>query len=57
VGGEPATYAFNIVPEPSTYALLGLGAGVLSLISWRRRAKQGRYHSRSTTPVADEVIQ
>ena len=57
VGGEPATYSFNIVPEPSNYALLGLGAGVVSLISWRKRAKQGRYHSRSTTSVANEVIQ
>jgi surface-anchored protein len=57
VGGEPATYSFNIVPEPSTYALLGLGAVVVSLISWRKRAKQGRYHSRSTTSVADDLIQ
>ena len=57
VGGEPATYSFNIVPEPSTYALLGLGAGVLSLMSWRKRTQQGRYHSRSTTSVADELIQ
>lgn len=57
VGGEPATYAFNIVPEPSTYALLGLAAGILSLMSWRKPAQQDRYHSRSTTSVADEVIQ
>jgi hypothetical protein len=56
VGGEPATYAFNVVPEPSTYALLGLAAGILSLMSWRKPAQQGRYHSRSTTSVADEVI-
>ena len=57
VGGEPATYYFNIVPEPSTYALLGLGSGVLSSMFWRKRTQQGRYHSRSTTSVADELIQ
>ncbi len=57
VSGDPATFAFDVVPEPSTYALLGLGAGVLSLMSWRKRAKQGPYHSRSTTSVADELIQ
>lgn len=57
VGGEPATYTFNIVPEPSTYALLGLGAGVLFLMSWRKRTPQGRDHSRSTTSVADELRQ
>jgi surface-anchored protein len=39
VSGDPATFAFDVVPEPSTYALLGLGAGVLSLMSWRKRAK------------------
>ena len=37
VSGEPATFAFNVVPEPSTYALLGLGAGALVLLRWRRR--------------------
>ena len=57
VSGDPATFAFDVVPEPSTYALLGLGAGVLSLMSWRKRTQQGRYHLRSTTSVADELIQ
>jgi surface-anchored protein len=35
------TYTFNIVPEPSTYALLGAGAGILLMArfgSLRRRA-------------------
>ena len=40
VGGEPATYTFNVVPEPSTYALLGLGAGALALLRWRKRSRQ-----------------
>ena len=40
VGGKPATYAFNVVPEPSTYALLGLGAGALALLRWRQRSPQ-----------------
>ena len=31
------TYTFNVVPEPSTYALLGLGAGALALMRWRSR--------------------
>ena len=57
VSGDPATFAFDVVPEPSTYALLGLGAGVLSLMFWRKRTQQGRYHLRSTTSVADELIQ
>ena len=57
VSGDPATFAFDVVPEPSTYALLGLGAGVLSLMSWRKRTQQGRYHSSSTTSVAEELIQ
>jgi surface-anchored protein len=40
VGGEPATVTFNVVPEPSTYALLGLGAGALALLRWRKRGRQ-----------------
>jgi surface-anchored protein len=35
------TYTFNVVPEPSTYALLGAGAGILLMArygSLRRRA-------------------
>jgi surface-anchored protein len=40
VSGDPATFAFNVVPEPSTYALLGLGAGALALLRWRRRNRQ-----------------
>lgn len=31
-----ATYSFNVVPEPSTYALLGLG---LAAIGWARRRR------------------
>lgn len=34
------TYTFNVVPEPSTYALLGLGAGALALMRWRKRSRQ-----------------
>jgi surface-anchored protein len=43
-GGEQSaveTYTFNVVPEPSTYALLGAGAGILLIAryrSLRRRA-------------------
>jgi surface-anchored protein len=42
-GGQSAveTYTFNVVPEPSTYALLGAGAGILLMArygSLRRRA-------------------
>jgi len=37
VAGVPATYTFEVVPEPSTYALLGLGAGALALMRWRKR--------------------
>jgi surface-anchored protein len=43
-GGEQSaveTYTFNVVPEPSTYALLGAGAGILLMAryrSLRRRA-------------------
>jgi surface-anchored protein len=34
------TYTFDVVPEPSTYALLGLGAGALALMRWRKRNRQ-----------------
>ena len=40
VSGEAATFAFDVVPEPSTYALLGLGAGALALLQWRKRSRQ-----------------
>jgi len=40
VSGDPATFTFDVVPEPSTYALLGLGAGALALLRWRRRSRQ-----------------
>jgi len=40
VDGVPATYTFEVVPEPSTYALLGLGAGALAILRWRRRTGQ-----------------
>ena len=40
VSGDPATFAFDVVPEPSTYALLGLGAGALALLRWRKRSSQ-----------------
>lgn len=40
VSGDPATFTFDVVPEPSTYALLGLGAGALALLRWRRRGRQ-----------------
>ena len=40
VNGAPATFTFDVVPEPSTYALLGLGAGALSLMRWRKRSRQ-----------------
>jgi surface-anchored protein len=33
------TYTFSTVPEPSTYALLGLGAGALALMGWRRHQR------------------
>jgi len=40
-GGSPLsstqTYTFSTVPEPSTYALLGLGASALALMGWRRQ--------------------
>ena len=40
VSGDPATVSFNVVPEPSTYALLGLGAGALAFMRWRKRNRQ-----------------
>ena len=44
VGGDlqspVETYTFEVVPEPSTYALLGLGAGALALLRWRKRSRQ-----------------
>jgi surface-anchored protein len=40
VSGDPATFTFDVVPEPSTYALLGLGAGALALLHWRKRSRQ-----------------
>lgn len=40
ISGDPATLTFNVVPEPSTYALLGLGAGALALLRWRKRSRQ-----------------
>ena len=39
VSGDAATVTFNVVPEPSTYALLGLGAGALVLLRWRRQRR------------------
>lgn len=39
---DPATYRFQVIPEPSAGALglvgIGLGAGIAGLRSWRRRA-------------------
>ncbi len=40
VSGDSATFTFDVVPEPSTYALLGLGAGALALLRWRKRSRQ-----------------
>jgi surface-anchored protein len=37
ISSDPATFTFNVVPEPSTYALLGLGA--LAAAAWRFRRK------------------
>ena len=34
------TAEISAVPEPSTYALLGLGAGALALLRWRKRSRQ-----------------
>jgi hypothetical protein len=31
---------FKVVPEPSTYALLAVGAGLFALVRWRRRQPQ-----------------
>jgi hypothetical protein len=31
---------FEVVPEPSTYALLAFGAGLFALVMWRRRPPQ-----------------
>lgn len=40
ITSAPATFTFDVVPEPSTYALLGLGAGALALLRWRQRSRQ-----------------
>ena len=40
VTGDPATVTFEVIPEPSTYALLGLGAGAFALLRWRKRSRQ-----------------
>ena len=40
ITSAPATFTFDVVPEPSTYALLGLGAGALALLRWRKRSRQ-----------------
>lgn len=40
ITSAPATFNFEVVPEPSTYALLGLGAGALALLRWRKRNRQ-----------------
>lgn len=37
ISSDPATFTFNVVPEPSTYALLALGA--LAAAAWRFRRK------------------
>lgn len=34
------TAEISAVPEPSTYALLGLGAGAFALLRWRKRSRQ-----------------
>lgn len=39
VSGDPATFTFDVVPEPSTYALLALGAGALALLRWPKRSR------------------
>ncbi|HVR35171.1 MAG TPA: choice-of-anchor M domain-containing protein [Methylomirabilota bacterium] len=36
----PVTYTYEVVPEPGTYALLGLGAGML-FFTLKRRARRG----------------
>lgn len=38
IGGESATFTFDVVPEPSTYALLGLGTLALAWHLRRRKA-------------------
>ena len=40
ITSAPATFTFDVVPEPSTYALLGLGVGALALLGWRKRSRQ-----------------
>jgi surface-anchored protein len=40
ITSAPATFTFDVVPEPSTYALLGLGVGALALLRWRKRSRQ-----------------
>ena len=40
ITSAPATFTFDVVPEPSTYALLGLGAGAFALLRWRKRSRQ-----------------
>lgn len=40
ISSAPTSFTFNVVPEPSTYALLGLGAGALALMRWRKRSRQ-----------------
>ena len=40
VSSAPAAVTFNVIPEPSTYALLGLGAGALAFMRWRKRNRQ-----------------
>jgi surface-anchored protein len=37
ITSAPASFTFEVVPEPSTYALLALGAGALAFLRWRRR--------------------
>lgn len=40
ISSAPTSFTINVVPEPSTYALLGLGAGALALMRWRQRRRQ-----------------
>ena len=40
ISSDPQTLTYNVIPEPSTYALVGLGAGMLALLGWRRRSGQ-----------------
>jgi hypothetical protein len=39
-GSDTFHFEVDVVPEPSTYALLGLGAGALALLRWRKRRRQ-----------------